>query len=275
MKQHEIEQVEIDLLLEALFRRYGYDFRSYARASIERRIRLFMSQRSIDHVGELIPLVLRDEEVFSALAQQFSIAVTELFRDPPVYLALREKVVPFLRSYPFLKVWHAGCATGEEVYSLAIVLAESSLLDRTTLFGTDFNDDALERARKGLYAVERIKEATRGYQEAGGARSFSEYYHASYDSVSMSKRLRERITFANHNLAVDQVFGEMHLVVCRNVMIYFDKELQNRVLRLIDDSLVRGGFLCLGTGEDLLFSEVADRFEVVDRAARIYKKRVQ
>jgi chemotaxis protein methyltransferase CheR len=275
MKQNEIEHIEVELVLEAIYRRYGYDFRSYARASIDRRVRGYLSRRGLTRISELIPLCLHDEGAFSELARHFSIAVTEMFRDPFVYRALREKVVPMLLTFPFVKVWHAGCATGEEVYSLAIVLEEAGLLDRTTLFGTDFNDEALERARQGIYPADRIQEFTRNYQEAGGTRSFSEYYHASYDSASINPALRDRVTFANHNLTTDQVFGEMHLVFCRNVLIYFNQELQDRALSLFTESLVRGGFLVLGTKEDLHFREVADEYEVVDRQARIYKKRVR
>ena len=274
MKRNEIEHLEVDLLLEAVFRCYGYDFRSYARASVDRRIRHFLSKRGLARISNLIPLCLHDELVFSELAQSFSISVTEMFRDPFVYGALRDKVVPVLGSFPFVKVWHAGCATGEEVYSLAILLQESGLSERATIFGTDFNDDSLETARKGIYPGDRLKEFTKNYQEAGGTRSFSEYYHAKYDSAVLDASLKDRVTFANHNLTADNVFGEMHLVLCRNVLIYFDRDLQNRALRLFTDSLVRGGFLCLGTKEDVQFSEVADEYEVVDRAARIYKKKV-
>jgi chemotaxis protein methyltransferase CheR len=198
-----------------------------------------------------------------------------MFRDPFVYCALREKVVPLLKTYPFVKVWHAGCATGEEVYSLAILLKEEGLFDRVTIFGTDFNDRALEQARQGIYPAERIKDFTRNYQEAGGKGSFSEYYHARYESAALNANLKERITFANHNLASDAAFGEMHLVFCRNVLIYFNPELQNRALRLFDESLVRGGFLCLGTKEDIQFTEVAGGYDAVDSAARIYRKKVR
>ncbi len=274
MKLNEIEAIEVDLLLEALNRRYGYDFRSYARASIDRRVRQFLSVKRIPRISDLIPLAIHDEALFSELTQYFSISVTEMFRDPFVYRALRESVVPFLRTFPFVRVWNAGCASGEEVYSLAIVLEESDLSKRVNIFGTDFNDDALERARQGIYPAERIREYTRNYQEAGGKGSFSEYYHAGYDAATMTSSLKERITFANHNLTVDNVFAEMHLVFCRNVLIYFNKELQNRALRLFSESLVRGGFLVLGTREDLRFSEVADEFEPVDKRARIYKKKV-
>ncbi len=273
MQRDEIEQIEVELLLEALYRRYGYDFRSYARASIDRRVSQFLVTRGLTRVSELIPLCLHDEDVFSELARHFSISVTEMFRDPFVFRALREQVAPVLRTFPFVKAWIAGCATGEEVYSLAMVLAESGLTDRATLYGTDFNDDSLERARQGIYPVDRIQEFTHNYQEAGGTRSFSEYYHADHDLASMRASLTDRVTFANHNLAVDNVFGEMQLVLCRNVLIYFNAELQNRALGLFTECLVRGGFLCLGAKESLMFSAVADQYEVVDAAARIYKKR--
>jgi chemotaxis protein methyltransferase CheR len=269
----ELEAIEIDLLLEALHRRYGYDFRDYARASVERRVRALTAKLGVDSIAELIPRCLHDSAAFTAIAQQFSIAVTELFRDPFVYRALREKVVPYLRSFPFVKVWHAGCCTGEEVYSVAIVLAEHGLLSRATIYGTDFNDSALETARLGIYPAARIKDATRGYQDAGGTRSFAEYYHADYDSVALSPPLKRRITFANHNLTTDGVFGEMQLVLCRNVLIYFNRDLQDRALSLFANSLARGGFLVLGTKEDIAFSVVADRFDVVDRSARIFQRR--
>jgi chemotaxis protein methyltransferase CheR len=273
MTPGELEALEIELLLEAIQRRWGYDFRDYARASITRRVQAFLASRVVDKPSDLIPAVLHDAQLFGELAQHFSIAVTAMFRDPFVYRALREQVVPVLRSYPFVKVWHAGCATGEELYSTAIVLHEAGLLDRATLFGTDFNDDALARAQRGVYPGERIQSFTRNYQQAGGSGSFSEYYRSGHDSAVIDPRLRKRATFANHNLTTDQVFGEMHLVMCRNVLIYFNRSLQDHVLRLFTDSLVRGGFLCLGTGEDLQFSAVFDAYEVVDHKARIYRKR--
>lgn len=275
MNQNEVENIEVDLLLEAVFRRYGYDFRSYARASVDRRVRLFVSSQHAQSISELIPRVMHDEDLFSQLAQQFSISVTEMFRDPFVFKKLREQVAPVLRTFPFVKAWVAGCATGEEAYTLAIVLKESGILNRTTIFGTDFNDNVLRQAKQGIYPAERIQEYTRNYQASGGDGSFSEYYHANYDSASLDPSLREHITFANHNLTADNVFGEMNLVFCRNVLIYFNPELQERALTLFTKSLVRGGFLVLGTKEDLQFSGVADQYEIVDRAARIYKKRAR
>jgi len=273
MQKAKTELIEIDLLLEAIFRRYGYDFRSYARASIERRIRQFLSSSGCLSVSEMIPKLLHDQEFFSRLVRYFSISVTELFRDPAVYRSVRERVVPLLRTWPHVKVWHAGCATGEEAYSLAIVLKEEGLYHRTTIYATDFNDDSLAQARDGVYEISKVKEATRNYQQAGGKGSFSEYYHAHYEAVAMDGSLKERITFANHNLAGDEAFGEMHLIFCRNVLIYFNRELQNRALGIFTDSLVHGGFLCLGTKEDLQFTEVCDLYEVVDKRAKIYKKK--
>jgi chemotaxis protein methyltransferase CheR len=268
----DLESIEIDLLLEAIFRRYGYDFRDYARASIERRIRLFLSGSGCATVSEMIPRVLHEAEFFSRLAPYFSIPVTEMFRDPWVYRALREQVVPLLRTWPHIKIWHAGCATGEEVYSLAIVLKEEGLYERATIYATDFSDTALEQARAGTYEIDRLQEATRNYQKAGGKASLADYYHAAYGAAAMDPALRERIVFSSHNLASDSVFGEMHLVLCRNVLIYFNRELQDRALGLFAESLVHGGFLCLGTKEDLQFSAVNGRFEAVDREARLYKK---
>ena len=263
---------EVDLLLDAVYRRWGYDFRSYARASVERRVSQFLSGSGCASVAEMIPRVLHDEAFFSKLARCFSISVTELFRDPFVYRAVREQVVPMLRTWPHVKVWHAGCATGEEVYSLAIVLEEEGLHDRATVYATDFNEEAIQQAREGVYEMGKLQEATRSYQEAGGTASFSEYYHARYGAAVMDAALKERIVFSTHNLASDNAFGEMHLVFCRNVLIYFNRELQNRALGLFTDSLVHGGFLCLGTREDLRFTNASDRYEVVDEKARIYRK---
>ena len=268
-----LEHLEIDLLLEAIFRRYGYDFRSYARASIERRIMIFLSRTDCASVAEMIPKVLHNPEFFSSLAQHFSIPVTEMFRDPFFYAAVRENVVPLLRTWPHFKIWHAGCATGEEVYSLAILLVEEGVYDRATIYATDFNDESLERAREGVYEIGKMKDATQNYQKSGGKKSFSEYYHARYGAAAMDVSLKERMTFANHNLAVDEAFGEMHLVFCRNVLIYFNRDLQNRALELFTESLVNGGILCLGNKEDLQFTGVNTRYEAVDDKARIYRKK--
>lgn len=273
MRDAELERIEVDLLLEAVYRRYGHDFRDYARASLERRIRQFLPRSGCGSVGEMIGKALRDPEFFARLAGCFSVPVTELFRDPWVFRALREQVVPVLKTWPHFKVWLAGCATGEEAYSLAIVLKEEGLYERAMLYVTDFNEAALAAARDGIYDIAKLREASRNYQQAGGRGSLADYYHAAYGAAAMAPALRERMVFSGHNLAADGAFGEMHLVFCRNVMIYFNRALQNRALSLFTESIAHGGFLCLGAKEDLRFTCVEALYEAVDRKARIYKKR--
>ncbi|MBN2002498.1 MAG: protein-glutamate O-methyltransferase CheR [Anaerolineae bacterium] len=272
MKKSDIEDIEIALFLEALYQRYDYDFKNYAKASLRRRIRHFLASTPYTQISEMIPHLLYDEAFAQSAMQDFSIMVTEMFRDPTFYAVVREKVIPYLKTYPFMKVWHAGCATGEEVYSLAIVLKEEGVYDRATIFATDFNDAALQTAREGIYPLKDIRLYTKNYQLGGGARSFADYYHAQYESAIMDQALKKNVTFANHNLVTDGVFSEVHLIFCRNVLIYFDKTLQNRVLKLFSDSLSYGGFLCLGTKETLQFSDVQDRFKVIDPREKIYQK---
>ncbi|MEN8188668.1 MAG: protein-glutamate O-methyltransferase CheR [Thermodesulfobacteriota bacterium] len=272
MNQDALQRIEVDLLLEAIFQVYGYDFREYSKASMDRRVRQFIAAEGYRTIGELIPGVLHDKSLFFELAKYFSVSVTAMFRDPFVYRVIREKVLPRLRSHPFFKFWHAGCATGEEVYSMAILLFEEGLLDRSTLYATDFNQGALDKARKGIYPLARISEYTRNYQHSGSKSSFSEYYHAMYGAATLRDDLKARITFAGHNLVTDSVFGDTHMVFSRNVLIYFSKKLKDRVLNLFTDSLVHGGFLCLGTAESIEFSDVAAQYEVIDSDARIYRK---
>ncbi|MCA9935082.1 MAG: protein-glutamate O-methyltransferase CheR [Anaerolineales bacterium] len=273
MHKVDVEEIAIDLLLEAMYRRYGYDFRNYARASLQRRIHNFQETHKIGSVADLIPRVLGDETLFLALAGQFSIMVTEMFRDPDFFLAVRQKVLPTLKTFAAPRIWHAGCATGEEVYSMAVLLLEESLYGRATIFATDFNDEALVAAKDGIYALDDIRQYTRNYQLAGGKLSFSDYYHADYGRAVINGMLKKNITFANHNLVSDNVFSEVQVIFCRNVLIYFNQELQNRALRLFRDSLVGGGFLCLGNNESLLFSAVEKDFVVVDERQKIYKKK--
>lgn len=270
----EIEEIEVNLLLEAIFQRYGYDFRNYARTSIRRRIRQFLHDSGFQAISEVIPRLLRDESLFEGVLTSFSITVTEMFRDPSVYRSIREKVVPYLKTYPYVKIWHAGCSTGEEAYSLSILLKEEGIYDRATIFATDFNDKALEKAKEGIYPLEKVKEFTANYHKSGGVRPFSDYYRAGYGSILIDRSLKERITFANHNLVCDGAFGEMNLILCRNVLIYFDKTLHQRVLNLFNDSLAYGGYLCLGNRESLRFSDLHGQYEVIDRDGRIYQKRV-
>jgi chemotaxis protein methyltransferase CheR len=273
MKTGAIETIEMDLLLEAVYRRCGYDFRNYARASVERRTRQFLSSSGCSTLSDMIARVLRDERFLSRYVQYLSVTVTELFRDPFVFQAVREQIIPLLRTWPHVKVWCAGCATGEEVYSLAIVLKEEGLYEKSVIYATDFNDASLEQARQAVYPADKIREATRNYQQSGGKQFFSHYYHAHYGAAALDGTLKERITFANHNLVTDQVFGEMHLVFCRNVLIYFNRDLQERVLELFTESLVHGGILCLGTKEDLQFTRVSARYELVNCKAKLYKKK--
>lgn len=270
----EIEDIEITLLLEAIFLRYGYDFRHYAQATVTRRVRQFVDKTGCASIGDLLPKILREPAVFQELLFDFSITVTEMFRDPSFYLSVRERIIPLLKTYPFIKVWLAGCATGEEAYSIAILLKEEGLLDKATIFATDINDDSLARAKKGIFPLKQVKDYTENYQESGSSHSFSRYYHADQNYIVMNRELKNNITFANHNLVSDQVFGEMHLILCRNVMIYFDKELRNRVLKLFDDSLIRGGFLCLGFRESLRFSSICEKYDRIDRKNKVYRKRV-
>lgn len=273
MNSDELEALEIRLLLEALLLRTGYDFRSYAPASIERRTRAFRELSDCPTISHMIPKLLHNEDFLTRLVHQYSITVTEMFRDPFVYAAIRRQVIPQLKTWPYFKVWHAGCASGEEVYSMAIVLKEENAYERATIYATDFNDSILQLAREGVYPLASLKEASSQYHRAEGRFSLADYYSARFDAVAMTSSLRERVTFANHNLATDSAFGEMHLIFCRNVLIYFNRELQNRVLKIFTDSLVHGGFLCLGTKESIRFSEVAEQYDVVDHDAHIYKKK--
>lgn len=271
MEKVEIEQIELDLLLEAIFRRYGYDFRKYSQASMRRRIQHHLAKTKLQTISELITRILYDEALFQALFFDLSVTVTEMFRDPWFYLALREKVVPFLKTFPFINIWQAGCATGEEVYSLAILLKEEGLYERAQIYATDFNDAALEKAKTRIYSPKQMKEYTLSYQKAGGKKSLADYYHAQYQSVIIDASLQENITFANHNLVTDGVFGEMHLILCRNVLIYFDRTLQDRALSLFRDSLLYNGFLCLGTKETIQFSKVKADFIEFAAQAKIYQ----
>lgn len=268
------EDIELQLLLEAIFQRYGYDFRLYSRASLQRRVDQHLIIARYKHIGELIHAILHRGEAFGALLSCLTINVTEMFRDPEFYLAFREKVVPVLRTHPFIKIWHAGCATGEEIYSMAILLEEEGLYDRCQIYATDIDKEVLEKARKGIFSVADLRKYTENYQKAGGKAALSDYYTAKYDNVLMEPRLKKNVIFADHDLATDQVFGEMQVILCRNVIIYFNRELQNRVFQLFHDSLDIGGTLCLGNKESLRFASCAEQFDVIDKAQRIYRKRV-
>lgn len=268
-------QIELALLTEAIFLKYGYDFRHYSEAHLRRRIKHALGKFGIPNISALQHEVLYDKDIFELLLAELSINVTEMFRDPSFYRALREAVVPILKTYPFVKVWHAGCASGEEVYSMAILLKEEGLADRCQIYATDFNARVLKKAKEAIFPLELIKEYTANYIAAGGRQEFSDYYTAAYDSIILNKGIRERIVFSDHNLATDAVFGEMHMVVCRNVLIYFDRELQDRVVKLFADSLCYRGLLCLGSKESLKFNAHAELFIPLNEEEKIYKKAVQ
>lgn len=275
MDNIDLEQIETNLLLEAIHQRYGYDYRQYNQASIKRRLQHHLAKTEFQTISDLIPAILRNQVFFQSLFIDLSVTVTEMFRDPWFFLALRQKVVPFLKTFPFINIWQAGCATGEEVYSLAILLKEEGLYDRTRIYATDFNDAALEKARARIYPLERIKEYSLNYQRAGGQNSLADYYQARYQSIILDASLQDNITFANHNLATDGIFAEMHLILCRNVLIYFDGILQNQVLSTFRDSLCYNGFLCLGSKETVQFSNVQEDFVEFAAKEKIYQCKLE
>lgn len=251
MDNFEVQNIEIRLLLEAIFLKYGYDFRKYGKAHVKRRILHRLNMEHLKTVSAMQELVLHDENFINTLLADLTINVTEMFRDPSFYKTVREELVPVLKTYPFIKIWHAGCASGEEVYSMAILLQEEGVYDRCQIYATDVNTCVLHQARNGIYDIALIKEYTANYADAGGKSSLSDYYTAGYNSVILNESLKKKIVFAEHNLATDYMFGEMHLIICRNVMIYFNQKLQEWVLDLFSESLCTGGFLCLGSKESL------------------------
>lgn len=266
--------IEIELILQAIYNKYGYDFRNYSKAHIKRRLLNRLASSDLKSISEMQHKVLHDSGFFEVILRDLSINVTEMFRDPGFYRALRIDVMPILKTYPYFKVWHAGCSTGEEVYSFAVVLKEEGIYDRAQIYATDFNRDVLEIAKKGIYPIDRIKEFTANYQAGGGTQSFSDYYMANYNSVIYDQSLKKNLVFAEHNLVTDSVFAEANLIICRNVLIYFNKELQNRVVTLFNDSLVNGGFLGLGSKETLQFTNQANNFDIVNKNEKIYKKKI-
>lgn len=267
-----IEKIEMDLLVEAVNRYYGYDFSNYSKAHIKRRLNVFRTKQRYESISEMQHYVLHNPTIFEEFLNNFSINVTEMFRDPSFYLDFRNKVVPILKTYPYIKIWIAGCATGEEVYSFAILLKEEGLLERTTIYATDFNKEAIQKAKKAIYSIDTIKAYTSNYQKAGGTCSFSDYYMADYDSVIIDKSLKTNIVYAEHNLVTDGVFTEANLIVCRNVLIYFNRELQDKVLKLFNESLITGGFLALGTKETIQFSSLNQKYSTISKNNKIFKK---
>ncbi len=268
----ETEEIEMNLLLQAVYLKYGYDFRHYSRAHLKRRIHQRLKLSGLKTVSELQNKVLWDKDYYHIFLQDLSINVTEMFRDPEFYMVFRNKVIPDLSTYPHIKVWHAGCSSGEEVYSLAIILKEANLLSRTRIYATDINKSVLEVARQGIYSNKDMELYTENYIKSGGQGKLSDYYTSKYGSVIFDKSLSKNVVFADHNLVTDGVFAEVNLVFCRNVLIYFDKELQDKVLSLFNNSIIKRGFLCLGTKESVQFSDIAENYEVIDKKMKIYKK---
>jgi chemotaxis protein methyltransferase CheR len=268
----ELEKVEIELLLEGIFRHYGFDFRSYAYASLKRRLWKRIEAEGLETISGLQQKVLHDPPTMERLLMDLSVSVTSMFRDPNFYKAFRVQVVPLLRTYPFIRVWHAGCSTGEEVYSMAILLHEEGLLDRARIYATDINEAVLRTAKAGIFPLEKMQEYTQNYLRAGGVRSFSEYYTAAYEGALFSPTLTANAVFAQHNLVTDRSFSEFTVILCRNVMIYFDRPLQNRVHQLFYESLPMYGILCVGSKESLRFSDVESCYEEINAREKIYRK---
>lgn len=271
--REDVEDIEIQLFLEALERRYHYDFRHYARASIKRRLIQARVQLGYASVSAMQEALLHDAAILPRLLNYLTVQVSEMFRDPSYFRALREQVLPHLKTYPSLKVWVAGCSHGEELYSLAILFREEGLYDRTLFYATDINPDALNASEAGIYPLDLIRRFTENHQKSGGRTSLSDYYRADHGRAAFDKTLRERVVFSDHSLVTDSVFGEMHLISCRNVMIYFDRALQDRAIGLFRDSLVRKGFLGLGAKESLRFSSHAAGFADFVREEKIYQRR--
>ncbi len=268
----DLERLEIELLLEGVFRHYGFDFRAYAYASIRRRLWKRVEGEGLRTISGLQDRILHDPEAMERLLLDLSVNVTAMFRDQSFYKEFRDRVIPLLRTYPFIRIWHAGCSTGEEVFSMAILLEEEGLYDRARLYATDINDVVLQRAKQGIFPLDRMQEYTDNYIKAGGTRSFSEYYTAKYDGALFDQRLVRNVVFAQHNLVTDRSFSEFHVICCRNVLIYFDKDLQNRVHSLFYDSLIRLGVLCLGSKESLKFSKYEPCYERLAQSEKIYRK---
>ncbi|MPY17137.1 CheR family methyltransferase [Paenibacillus glucanolyticus] len=268
----EREKIEVELLLQAIYRMYGYDFRNYAYDYIRRRIRHGMQRMGEESIASLIPRVLYQPDSMQQLVNYFMVNVTEMFRDPSMYLTFRQKVVPYLRTYPHIRIWHAGCSTGEEVLSMAIVLQEEGLYDKARIYATDIDDDALESAQKGIFPLRNMKAYTQNYIRSGGTRDFADYYTAQHESVIFHSSLVKNIVFARHNLVTDQSFNEFNVILCRNVLIYFNRELQHSAHQLFYESLAKLGFLVLGDKESILFNPYTHCYEAMDDREKLYRK---
>ena len=269
----EVEQIEVDLLLQAIATKYGHDLRGYRADSLKRRLRNALSKSGADSFGDLQHRLLHDAHVFTNVLDDLTVQVSEMFRDPTFYGSFRERVVPILRTYPQLRIWHAGCSSGEEVYATAIILQEEGLYDRSLIYATDLSPVALRRAQEGVYPAERLATYASNYEVSGGRRSFDHYYSLGYDHIAFSASLRRNVVFFDHDLVGDHVFGEMHAVFCRNVLIYFGRELRLNVLAKLATGICRGGFLLLGSAEQLSRNEERLGFVDFDPLQRIYRHR--
>lgn len=271
-RRDDVERLEVELLLDALARHAGFDFRGYAPASLARRIQHAMRTEGVTSVSQLQHHVLRDPDALARVVRTLTVHVTSMFRDGEFYRDLRARVIPHLRTYPFVRIWHAGCSTGEEAYSLAILLTEEGIYERTRIYATDISEDVLARARRGIYPLDAIRRYTEAYLRAGGRREFSSYYVADQGDAILTAPLRRNILFSQHDLAADGSFNEFHLILCRNVMIYFGDELRARALALLDASLVRRGFLGLGRKERLDYTTLTDRYQALPGDTRLYRR---
>lgn len=266
----DVERLEMRLVLEAIFERHGYDLRGYAPDSIQRRLRAALARSGAVHFGELQHRLLHDAAFFAQVLNQLTVQVSDMFRDPPLYVAFRQRVVPLLRALPHFKIWHAGCAGGEEAYSTAIVLQEEGLYDRAQIYATDLSDVAIARAVEGVFSSSQAETFAENYRLSGGQAAFADYFHAGYGRVALRPELRRNVVFFQHNLASDHALGEMQVIFCRNVLIYFGSALTERVLGMFTEALSHGGLLCLG-GSERLPSRVASRFEPFDARQRIFR----
>lgn len=271
----DLEKIEIDLLLEGIYRHYGFDFRNYVFSSIRRRIWHRIHSENLVTVSALQEKVLHEPRYMKILLEDFSITVTEMFRDPSFYKAFRKKIIPILKEYPEIRIWHAGCSTGEEVYSMAILLYEEGLYSKARIYATDINESAIETAKQGHFPLEKMQLYTKNYLHSGGRKAFSEYYTVKDGQATFHSFLSENIVFAQHNLAVDHSFNEFHVIICRNVMIYFNSTLQNRVHELFHNSLVLSGILGIGNKEDLAFTSHSSCYEEMDTNEKLYRKMEQ
>lgn len=268
----DLENVEIDLLFEGVYRHYGFDFRGYSRGSVKRRLWRRMWGENVKTISALQEKVLHDPEAMERLLYDLSINVTSMFRDPSFFKAVRQKVVPLLKTYPFVRIWNPGCSTGEETYSLAILLKEEGLYDRTRIYATDINDVVLDKAKEAAFPLERMRDYTENYIKSGGSRAFSEYYIADGKIARLKEELGANIIFAQHNLVSDESFNEFQMIMCRNVLIYFDRPLQGHVHELFHSSLVAFGVLALGHKESVKFSPLADSYAELDEREKLYKR---